>query len=419
MMKVFDLNPAFVRHLQSMINIQHHLENSANNNNNNSYYNYQNSFKGSNDESNNTKQQNDYMSLWKPAAPLLNGCYFDLLMMGFYNELDVENLIDIPPFNDKNIFIQHNILVVNENGECIMTATENTGAVNVCSIFNKILRHSNIPIQQKTVNTAFPQNVNDKGIPPKSKFPSNVYETIESAVDDTTNKLNEMKDKYNVIYDFHKHQSQSYHNKIKNNLDRLKNYFCHFKDDMDENVKVEGDEIIFDIATRSFPQTIIQSTNNRNMYSLHFSEKAETKPVVYEDSLPNCVFVNNLGFVNLINVCDHVPLILKNTCVYLENLIKRDVEGYVNKTADNCKFDPKSKDDDDAATRTFATVSVAKLPQKRKIDSESVIDLVGKGNNQFDHTAYLKQGNCPDPMTFTDYVNKYGNNTTKYCPRKV
>ena len=196
-MKVFYLNPAFVRHLQSMINIQHHLENSANNNNN-SYYNYQNSFKGSNDESNNTKQQNDYMSLWKPAAPLLNGCYCDLLMMGFYNELDVENLIDIPPFNAKNIFIQHNILVVNENGDCIMMAAENTGAVNVCSIFNKILRHSNVPIQQKTVNTAFHQNVNDKGIPPKSKFPSNVYETIESAVDDTTNKLNEIKDKYTI-----------------------------------------------------------------------------------------------------------------------------------------------------------------------------------------------------------------------------
>ena len=48
-MKVFDLNPIFVDYLQTMLNIQDHLENKTTNLNNN-YYNYQSSFKNSNEE---------------------------------------------------------------------------------------------------------------------------------------------------------------------------------------------------------------------------------------------------------------------------------------------------------------------------------------------------------------------------------
>ena len=419
-MKIFDLNPIFVDYLQSMLNIQDHLENKTTNLNNN-YYNYQSSFKNSNEENLATrKMRNDYLSLWKPAAPIMNTVYFDLLMMGFYNELNVENLIDIPPFNDRCVYTQHNILLVNSDGDCIMTSLGNDNEKTACSIFNKILRLSNIPIQQKTVATGFPQNVNDKGIPPKSNFPSDILQTIKSVANapSASSQLDEIKAKYNVIYDFHKHQSQNYHNNIKNNLDRLRNYFCQFKDDMGEDLSVEGNEIVFDIATRLFPQVVIQSNNNKNMYSLHFAETAETKPIVNEDPLPNCVFVRNLGFANLLNICDHVPLVLKNTYVYLENLVKRDVEGHVNKTADNCKFDPNANDDDES-TRTFSPYSITRLPQKRKFDPESTIDLVGKGNSEFDYSAYMKMTHCPQPTTFNDYVNKYSHNTDKHCPRRV
>ena len=414
-MKIFDLNPAFVSYLQSMINIQNHLENKTNNNNNN-YYNYQSSYRRDTEDNTTHKMRSDYLSLWKPAAPILNSVYFDLLMLGFYNELNIENLVNIPPFNDKCVYTQQNILLINKNGNCIMTSgNENTNSV--CSIFNKILRHSNIPFQQKIVATGFPQTVNDKGIPPKSSFPSNIINTIQSEV--TPPNIEEIiKAKYNVIYDFHKHQSQNYHNNIKNNLDRLKNYFCQFKDDMGNDLQVKGNEVIFDIATRIFPQIVLQSTNNKNMHSLHFSEMAKTKPIVFEDPHPNCVFVNNLGFVNILNICDQVPLILKNAYVYLENLIKRDVEGYVNKTSDNCQFDSNANDNEDP-TRTFTTINIMKIPQKRKIDSNSTIDLVGKGNNEFDYAAYMKTASCPQPNSFNDYVHKYGHNNDRHCPRKV
>ena len=417
-MKIFDLNPAFVSYLQSMINIQSHLENKSKN----ELFNIK-MYNEDDEDENASKLKSNYISLWKPTAPILNTVYYDLLMMGFYNELDIKRLSKVPPFNERCVLIQQNILVVNSKGDCIMT-TDTTNDQSLCSIFNKVLRHTNIPIQQKSISTVSSQNLNDKGNPPLPKFSDDVIETVVDRLGmrDNDKKDDEVDDKYKNIFNVHKKRTESFHNNLKNNLDRLKNYFCNFQDDMGDDIPTEGNEIIYDIASRIFPQFILNSTQNKHMHSLHFADQATTKPILEGDQHPNCVYVKNLGFVNLINLCNNTPLILKNGYIYIDNLVKRDVPGYFNKTSDNCLY--KAVGDDEDTTRTFSNINITTIPEKRKFNSDMTIDLVNKKFNNFDYTAYQRLGNCPNPNDFNDYVTIYGGNTTtnhdnNNCLRKI
>ena len=187
---------------------------------------------------------------------------------------------------------------------------------------------------------------------------------------------------------------------------------------MDEEVKVEDNEIVYDIATRMFPQNILQSTQNKSMHSLHFADAAKTKPVLEEDPNPNCVYVSNLGFVNLINICDNSPLVLKNSSVYLENLVKRDVVGYYNKTNDHCAY-AEDKDESEDSTRTFSQFNIEGIPGKRKYDPNNTINLVSKKSSNFNHSAYTNMTNCPSINSFTDYAQKYSGNENGNCPRRM
>ena len=426
-MKIFDFNPAFISYLQSMINIQIHLEKN-NNSVHDLFFNITNSFQNNidddDDDDNEVKRKatDDYMSLWKPSVEVANSVYFDLLMLAFYNETKLKNFINLPPFNDKCVMVPQNILFVNRNGDCIMTS-KTTYNESGCSVFNRVLKHANIPIQHKSVITGFNHNVNESGIPPHSKFADETIATISTNANAASGvpKKDELNEKYKVIYNFHKYQSQMYHNSIKNNTDRFRNYFCKFKDDMDDNVQLEDNEIIFDIAMHMFPQIILQSTQARSAYSLHFADAAVSKPILEEDPNPNCVYVKNLGFVNLMNICDNTPLVLKSSSVYIENLVKRDVLNYFNKTNDNCNYVDDNNEDNDS-TRTFSHINIASVPFKRKFDSGSTINLITKKSSNFNYAAYNSIGNCPSPANFGDYVNKYGtdyNTNNNNCLRKI
>ena len=413
-MKIFDLNPVFIMYLQSMINIQNHLENNTNTSNaNNMYYTNQ------DDDEQTRKIKNDYISLWKPTAPIISSVFFDLLMMGFYNELDIDELLHIPPLNNKCLFTQQNILVVNKDGKCIMSMNKDNSSDARCTIFNTILKQSSIPLQQKTVSTGFPHNINSKGVPPPSLFSSNVINALDNNNYTATAAAANKDNTFNVIYNFHKNQSQNHHNNLKNNKERLANFFCQLKDDMDDTVDPDADKncTIIDLAMRMLPQKIIQSTHNKSMYSIHYSNKATSKPVVKEEPNPNCVYVKNLGFVSLRNLCNKESLTLMNSTVYLENLVHRDQEGYVNKTSDNCGYNEKSNENEDT-TRTFSHITINALPQKRKIDPNNVIDLVSKKSTGFDYSGYIKKMNCNNPYTFADYSHKYAANDSN-CQRKV
>ena len=59
------------------------------------------------------------------------------------------------------------------------------------------------------------------------------------------------------------------------------------------------------------------------------------------------------------------------------------------------------------------------MPQKRKINTDNVVDLVGKKSNSFDHLAYLKALYCADANTFDNYNMKYGGTNDKNCLRSI
>ena len=409
-MKIFDLNIAFCKYIQTMINIQAHEESKLNNEDDLSYVD------DDDDDDEGKRKKKNYLSIWKSAEPILNSVFFNMLMLGFYNEMHVENIANIPPFNNKCVTIPQNIIFVNEDGDFITTSKSDTGTSS-CSIFNKVLKHSNVPLQQKAVVTGSNQNVNSKGIPPPSIFPESAVDTVREKLQNGTPDV-PISDKFKIITNYHSYKTQAYHNQIKNNPDRYKNYYCKFLDDMGNPVKLEDNEVAYDISTRIFPQVILQSTPNKSMHSIHFADMATTKPVLEEDSNPNCIYVKNLGFVNLTSICDNSPLILKDTSVYLENLVKKDVHGFSNKTNDNCAYSDDMNDNDDT-TRTMSSISIESIPLKRKFDPNVTIDLIGKKTNNFNYNAYNNLTNCQSPINFQDYVKKYGSPDDGKCLRGI
>ena len=419
-MKVFDLSPVFGSHVKSMINIQNYIENQNKNEMGNDLFSMGNDADNDADNEDSKRMKKDYLSLWKPSVPILNSVFYDLLMLGFYNEINVKSFATMPPFNDKCVTTPQNIIFVNKNGDFMLTSDAMEDESSNCSIFNKVLKEANIPLQQKSVITGFSHNVNEKGIAPPSTYSTDVIKTVYNKVSNppivTTNIVDEINEKFKLIFNFHKRQSQPHHNGIKNNVERYKNYFCNFKDDMGVDVKVENNEIIFDIATKMFPEIILQSTQNKSLQSLHFSDVAKTKPVLEKDENPNCVYVANLGFVNLVNICDNSPLVLKNTSVYLENLVKRDVVGYYNKTSDNCHYTDDNNDNEDS-TRTFSHINIAGIPSKRKYNPENTINLINKKSGNFNHNAYNNMTNCPTTSSFKDYAYKYNVDDSGNCPK--
>ena len=411
-MKIFDLNPVFCSYIQAMINIQVHEEHRLSNDGGAPYTN---DGEDDDEDEEGKRRKKDYHSLWKTGSePILKDVFFNMLMIGFYCETQLENIANIPPFNNKCVTIPQNIVFVNQDGDFI-TTSKNIDEEGGCSIFNKVLKHTNVPLQQKIVSTASSQNVNTKGIPPPSVFPDSSVETMNKKLaEDNVPKP----DKFNVITTYHSYKTQAYHNHIKNNPDRYKNYYCQFLDDMNEKVELENNEVAFDISTRIFPQTILQSTPNKSMHSIHFDDKAVTKPILDEDSNPNCVYVKNLGFVNLTNICDNTPLILKNASVYLENLVKKDVHGFSSKTNDNCNYSDDTDDNDDT-TRTFSNINIEPIPLKRKYDPSTTIDLISKKTNNFNYNAHNNLTNCQTPFNFQDYNNKYGSADDGKCLRRI
>ena len=403
-MKIFDLNPILINYIQSMINIEANLQKES---------------------KKRSETDDNYYLNHTPSFHLVNGTFYDLLAMAFFTEMNHDSLLDIPPLNDMCVFCQNNIMIVNKNGNCIMVSKEEDleNDKNICTLFRRVLRTQQTPLSHKIVNTVSSKNVSLRGNPPQSKFNVETLESVTKGIQHTRNidKKEIIKSKYGRLLNHHEHESQEYHQSLKNSSDGLKNYFCVFKDDMDDNVELKGNEVIFDIAANIYPETVTQSSSNKKTYTLDFSQKSVSKPIIDRDFQPNMVYVKNLGFVTVLSVCDMANFTLKNTEVYLENLIGRGNKNYINKTSESCTYKREDIEEFEDSTMTYHNVRITELPKKRKL-SDTIINLAGLNNSDFDHQAYTRLGDCPNSVNFNSYAKRYdisNNQTSQNCLKSI
>ena len=399
LMKVFDLNPVFIAFLQNVINIQSHLQKHKNVNKKSDH-------------------REDYLRPWANVPPLVSSTFYDILSLAFMSETNPEKLLEVPPLNDKCLFAQQNILVVNKNGDCIMSEDTSSDADTTrCTVFNRVLKHPDIPVSQRIVPTATPKNVDIRGNLPSSKNPSAEYlKNLQKGYSeyDTANKKESLKQKYKDIWDHHQSLSQTYHKSLRINAESIRNYFCSFKDDMNNDVPFKDNEIVFDVAINMYPQRITDANPNKQRYSLDFSKKATSRPVIDETNSPNVVYVRNVGFVSIMSICDEAPLVLGNTEVNIQNVMKKETKNFPEASSTNCGY--SGLDDDGGPVASLNKVDIKQIPSKRKIDG--AVNL-SRGRNDAFEGDYTKMAKC-ETQSFSQYLSTYSNSMeNKGCLRNI
>ena len=398
-MRIFDLNPTLIHYLRGMVNMQSNLQRKHLNENKN-------------------KDGQNYLSNWKSVPPIISFVFYDMITYSFLTEMNHERLLDVPPLNDKCLFSQHNMLVVNKNGDAIMVES-NKGTDSMCNIFNKVLKNPEFPYSQRIISTASTKNVSTSGNPPKSVYNPNTAASAATGYANYMDKQDETKEKYHTLLEHHRNQSKTHHQTLRNHSDSLSNYFCELKDDVDKDIPIKDKETVFELAKNMYPQKVIDTVSNKRGVTLDYAYESKTKPVIDQELLPNTVYVSNLGFVNIANVCNNAPLILKNSVVFLQNLVSRNDKNhsFISRTSDSHWF---NADDDDAGVTSHVNVDLDVIPKKRKTDFPDVVNLCGKSTD-YDKSAFSQMTACSgSDSNINKFFEKYSTvPETKGCLRGV
>ena len=344
---------------------------------------------------------------------LVNHMYYDFLCLTFFNELYNEKLYELPPFNGECLLANTNILFVNKHGESIMVSKEPN--VGVCTMYNsliKLMEGSNI--RNKIISTASNTTLTQTGRVPKAAFTKEaINELFQGMIkgDNEKDKLLEHDKKmYNEFVAQNANIFKDEHNKIKNSSDVLKNYFCYFRDDMDEQVDFNDNEVAYDTARKLYPQIILENRRNRLQGSLDFSVKNNDESVIDEEHQPNVSYVQNLGYCTLMNICNNSPLILKNVAVLFPNLRNRytkDGNAIISNisSSSGCKRKPGGGDYDDDYDDYIlprATI-ISDMPEKKK-PIPGTIELTGE-KAEYDINGHIKRIGCVGP-SIKDFMNQ-------------
>lgn len=398
-MRVFDFNPVLITYFRTMFNIQGQVDKDYEIKNNKINYNFL-------DEQPHLLSQNR----------LITHTFYDFMSLAFLGELNQENLMKIPPFNKKCILGPSNILFINKHGNAIMVS-DFPKYSSECASYNYLLKlMEDSPINHKLIATTSNTNLTYSGNVPKAKFSSEAIKDLYKSMveydkiiinDDDNNKLMNQDTQRNK--DFIEQRTDIFkevHTKLKNSTDIFKSYFYEFNDDINEKVNFKGKEFVYDTARKIYPHLVLNAKNNKKQQTLDFSVKHGKKSVV-DEIPPNIVYVNNLGFVSLSNICNGSPLILKNSTVYLQNLYNRFTKNknalFVQSSGDCSKRGDEDGDDDNMIVNTRGE-RVMTMPIKSKM-SDNTVNLVGE-ESEFDHMGHIRRKDCVGP-TVNQYIDRY------------
>ena len=400
-MRVFDVSPTMISYLQNMSNIQASVEKA-----------HAEKMQGLGILK--TQGRNKFLDKdthFLSDNRLIHHTNYDFLCFAFFNQLNHEILNALPPFNGQCILSHSNILFVNKFGECIMI--NDNPDTNLCTMYNnllKLMESSNI--QNKFISTASNTNLTFNGMVPKAKISNQqIAETYQALMKADEQKDIPQQDK-KMYRDFLKDNALLFretHNKIKNSADVFKHYFCWLKDDVGEDIEFKDNEVAFDTARKIYPEIVLESGKNKRHVSLDFSVKTNDRAVI-DQSTPNIVYIKNLGYVTLTNICNGAPLILKNAAVLLQNLMNRYTKKKhaIISTATDCRKrkpgDENYSDDDlDDVPMPKAQIVVT-MPEKTKI-LPGAVNLYGE-ESDLDHLGHVKRIHCTHPQV-TETIRKF------------
>ena len=300
--KIFDLNVNFSQHYNQLVQTQRYLSNHGPVNNENIAAKILHS--GSGDYL--AKSNSSYNSLSEARV-------YDILSyaLAFMTDDDYELLKDLPPFNGNCIVTSTNILVIDHQGRALFSyqdPADKTCAGNMKRAIKK---------QRVAVATTATPSLT-RTLPAPHLDRSKLETTVAPVNTVARNQL---------LLDKHKSEVEKYRKMLKEKKEELQRYFVEFHDDDNEKVNVEKIYPILDQAMQMYPQEILHTVDSPYaepmQQSLDYTLKQQKYYTADKNAQPNMVYVKHLGFVSLNRICQQTHLVLKNTKVLLENVMRR------------------------------------------------------------------------------------------------
>ena len=393
-MKVFDFNPILVRYLQTLVNIEYNKEK--------------------------LKQRRDssiaptYFHNTNNERRLVDSAIYDIMSLAFYLSSNHDQFLDIPPLNDACMFFTHNFILINKHGDPIMVQKQKPGNTSSCHMFNKLVTKHYPNTNSRIIPNAANTRPNIQGILPDPKLSDRLSHDIEVSIDNMAradNTLDSVRDRYKHIIEEHKENVSDSQSRTKCRAEHLNNYFYFLKSDMERDILGEdGNEDILKIGVNMYPEHVYRNSANRKHHPINFDQAYVDRPRLDSVLYPNTVYVDNIGFCSLTNICHNSVLTLKNSSVVLNNMVNRcsNIENY------KCyhKHDMEHSDDD-AYDNTGENIIenidvVSHVPKRMKPSSDNTVLLCGSGaggTSNYDYSAYTRVRGCP--ATFNNYTYKY------------
>lgn len=412
-MKVFDMNPVFNLFCQFLANIvQHDKEELRRQNSSRLKFKKNGIFQKDNESGEN----------------LIDGLIRDMLILSFALESNHEKFFDLPPLNDKCSYNTNNILFINKYGKAIMEPPKRKDAVDTnakdlsCSCFNRLVTKAYPGHPSKLIPTIAISNANSTGIIPHVPVNTETllkhFKKSKEAIDEEQAKS--PKEKYKELFEDTSKEVEEFHELLISKSDNFNNYYCEFKDDMNEDVlSMNENQSILAVGANLYPQNIYRNTGNKKHHPLDYSQTLSNLIPLDTVTTPNTTYARGIGFVSIDSICDGGILTLKNSSVMLQNIINRCNNNYNFKRSDRCR-NPNTDgtwedEEDDVFKRT--NIKLIPMPKRRKLQdgAGNSINLCGSNASDFDYSAYRNLKGCN--ANFDTFTNKYKlDNNRKNCP---
>ena len=235
--------------------------------------------------------------------------------LAFATDDDYTRLKTLPPFNGDCIVTSTNILVVDHKGLALFSYKDGAKDTSCSANMRRAIKRPRVPVATTSV-------ANLTRTPPTPHL-----DRSQLAKEGPVPAISEAAARNAVLLDKHKSEVEKYRKMLNEKKDELAKYFFLFQDD--EGVKVDPKAYypLFDQAMQMYPQDILNTVDSPYSdpmkQSLDISLKDQKYYSADHHALPNTVFVKHLGFITLNRICQQNHLVLKNTQVLLENIMRR------------------------------------------------------------------------------------------------